>query len=134
MDKGRSFSVKVKNVACSFKKLLTIYAKAFWIRFATPLKDDALEIYRDKFVIVNVTTITVQKTKFSIKHFFSKCDQQNKENGDIYRRNSLMESFIFCAVNYKSSAHRISPISTLIIIAATCTSTCSTVLKQWIVG
>ena len=35
-------------------------------------------------------TTTAQKTKFSIKNFFSKCDQ--------IRRKSLMENFLFCVV------------------------------------
>ena len=43
---------------------------------------------------------TAQKTKFSIKGFFSKCDQI----GSLLRvwshllKKSLMENFIFCAV------------------------------------
>ena len=39
------------------------------------------------------TCINAQKTKFSIKNFFSKCDQ-------IHRKlmENLMENFIFCVV------------------------------------
>ena len=43
---------------------------------------------------------TAQKTKFSIKHFFSKCDQICRKLR-IYShllKISLMENFIFCAV------------------------------------
>ena len=41
------------------------------------------------------TSNTAQKIKFSIKDFFSKCDQirSKLENG--------MENFIFCAVQYQ---------------------------------
>ena len=42
--------------------------------------------------------IAAQKMKFSIKDFFSKCDQiHRKLNG--YLMKSLMEDFFFCAVN-----------------------------------
>ena len=45
-------------------------------------------------------SITAQKMKFSIKDFFSKCDQIRK-NLQIWShllKKSLMENFIFCAV------------------------------------
>ena len=43
---------------------------------------------------------TEQKTKFSIKDFFSKCDQIRKKLWIWSRllKKSLMENFIFCAV------------------------------------
>ena len=42
---------------------------------------------------------TAEKVKFSIKDFFSKCDQTAVSCGfgHIYWRNPLMENFIFCA-------------------------------------
>ena len=39
---------------------------------------------------------TAQKMKFSIKDFFIKCDQNR---GFLRKKKSLMENFIFCAVN-----------------------------------
>ena len=45
--------------------------------------------------------VTLHKQmKFSIKGFFSKCDQStgNCGSGHIYWRNSWMENYIFCAV------------------------------------
>ena len=41
-----------------------------------------------------------QKMKFSIKHFFSKCDQIHRKLRiwSHLLKNSLMENFIFCAV------------------------------------
>ena len=45
---------------------------------------------------------TAQKMKFSIKDFFSKCDQirRNLQNWSHLLKKSLMENFIFCAENY----------------------------------
>ena len=47
-----------------------------------------------------VRTITAQKMKFSIKDFFSKCDQTRSllRIWSHLLKKSLMESFIFCAV------------------------------------
>ena len=48
---------------------------------------------------------TAQKMKFSIKDFFSKCDQTHR-NLRIWShllKKSLMENFIFCAVSVCSS-------------------------------
>ena len=45
-------------------------------------------------VLVTVIKITLQKMKFFIKDFFSKCDQ--------IRKKFLIENFIFCTVNYAS--------------------------------
>ena len=44
---------------------------------------------------------TAQKMKFSIKGFFSKCDQIRKKLRiwSHLLKKSLMENFIFCAVN-----------------------------------
>ena len=47
--------------------------------------------------------ITAQKMKFSIKDFFSKCDQIRRKRRiwSHLLKKSLMEDFIFCAVNGK---------------------------------
>ena len=42
--------------------------------------------------------VTVQKMKFSIKDFFSKCNQIPS-----FLKKSLMENFIFCAVQSQGS-------------------------------
>ena len=46
--------------------------------------------------------ITAQKMTFSIKDFFSKCDQGCSH----LLKKSLMENFIFCAVNIKDHASK----------------------------
>ena len=43
------------------------------------------------------TLYTAQKIKFSIKGFFSKCDQKLQIWSHLLKK-SLMENFIFCAV------------------------------------
>ena len=42
-------------------------------------------------------TNTAQKMKFSIKDFFSKCDQIHRKLWSHLRKKSLTENFIFCA-------------------------------------
>ena len=48
----------------------------------------------------NLKTVTAQKTKFSIKDFFSKCDQIRRKLRiwSHLQKKSLMENFLFCAV------------------------------------
>ena len=48
-----------------------------------------------------LTTITAQKMKFSIKDFFSKCDQIRSflPIRSHLLKKSLMKNFIFCAVD-----------------------------------
>ena len=48
--------------------------------------------------------ITAQKMKFSIKDFFSKCDQIRRKLRiwSHLLKKSLIENFIFCAVSYAS--------------------------------
>ena len=45
--------------------------------------------------------ITAQKMKFSIKDFFSKCDQirRNLRIWSHLQKKSLIEYFVFCALN-----------------------------------
>ena len=47
------------------------------------------------------TAITTQKMKFSIKDFFSKCEQIHRKLRiwSHFLKKSLMENFIFCALN-----------------------------------
>ena len=55
------------------------------------------------------TKITSQKMKFSIKDFLSQCDQIRKKlriRSHLLKK-SLMENFIFCAVDVRSRIHRI---------------------------
>ena len=51
-------------------------------------------------IIWNNMSITPQKMKFSIKDFFSKCDQARRKLRiwSHLLKKSLMENFIFCAV------------------------------------
>ena len=62
-------------------------------------------IFELSFVI-----ITAQKMKFSVKDFFSKCDQIRRKPRIWLRllKKSLMESFIFCVVyhlNYEKTSN-----------------------------
>ena len=54
----------------------------------------------------SVTQVTVRKMKFSIKDFFSKCDEIRSflRIGSRLLRKSLRENVIFCAVSDKSYA------------------------------
>ena len=72
----------------SFDKLLS-YPKKYLVYLATALK------LREKLV-------TAQKMKFSIKDFFSKCDQIPSflRIWSNLLKKSLMENSIFCAVLY----------------------------------
>ena len=47
--------------------------------------------------------VTAQKMKFSIKDFFSKCDQIRRKLGSHLLEKSLMENFIFCVVGVRNS-------------------------------
>ena len=49
---------------------------------------------------LNISTDTAQKKKFSIKDFFSKCDQIRSKLWiwSHLMKKSLMENFMFCAV------------------------------------
>ena len=51
-------------------------------------------------ISISVITNTAQKIKFSIKNFFSKCDQIRRKLRiwSHLLKKSLMENFIFCAV------------------------------------
>ena len=51
--------------------------------------------------LTNFVRITAQKMKFSVKDFFSKCDQicRKLQIWSHLLRKSLMENFIFCVLN-----------------------------------
>ena len=60
-----------------------------------------IKIFADFQICINVPlTITAQKMKFSIKDFFSKCDQIRSflRIWSHLLKKSLMENLIFCAV------------------------------------
>ena len=58
-------------------------------------------------LLTDFSALTIQKTKFSIKHFVSKCDQI----GIFLRiwshllKISLMENFIFCVLSHPGCSH-----------------------------
>ena len=57
--------------------------------------------FNSQLVNAKSARVTAQKMKFSIKDFFSKCDQ-TRRNLWIWSnllKKSLMENFIFCAVS-----------------------------------
>ena len=55
-------------------------------------------------IVLKVTTDTAQKSKFSIRDFFSKCDQIRSflRIWPHLMKKSLMENFIFCAMDDKN--------------------------------
>ena len=55
-------------------------------------------------IVLKVTTDTAQKSKFSIRDFFSKCDQIRSflRIWAHLMKKSLMENFIFCAMDDKN--------------------------------
>ena len=57
--------------------------------------------------MIGFVNITAQKMKFSIKDFFSKCDQIRRKLRIWSRlqKKSLMENFIFCAVYAQGSEY-----------------------------
>ena len=57
--------------------------------------------FSDPYFLIYKHIPTGQKMKFSIKDFFSKCDQshRNLRIWSDFLKKSLMESFIFCAVS-----------------------------------
>ena len=65
-----------------------------------PLSYELHKFYRQYPRIID-GWITAQKIKFSIKDFFSKCDQIHSflQIWSHLLKKSLMENFIFCAVN-----------------------------------
>ena len=58
------------------------------------------EIFEIFAQIVSTNSSTTQKKKFSIKDFFSKCDQIRRKLRiwSHLQQKSLMDNFIFCAV------------------------------------
>ena len=63
-----------------------------------------LSVVQKELFSPSPTPITAQKMKFSIKNFFSKCDQIRGKLRiwSHLLRKSLMENFIFCAVSLSS--------------------------------
>ena len=61
----------------------------------------------DLVIMSDKKGITAQKMKFSIKDFFSKCDQIRSKLRiwSHLLKKSLVESFIFCAVNVIMSSN-----------------------------
>ena len=57
---------------------------------------------------IKKTITTAQKMKFSIKDFFSKCDQIRRKLRiwSHLLKKSLMENFIFCAANLQKQSSR----------------------------
>ena len=60
----------------------------------------AMNIQKTYEAVPKYKTNTAQKMKFSIKDFFSKCDQTRKklQIWSHLLKKSLMENFTFCAV------------------------------------
>ena len=65
-----------------------------------------------------LTTSTAQKMKFSVKDFFSKCDQIRSFLWiwSHLRKKSLIENFIFCAVSCLAGMSTVVPLEKLTII------------------
>ena len=91
---GPGMQAYLKRTQCSgvscvhFKKFHMSNFKHFYLKMSTLY--DTSQLY-----------LTVQKMKFSIKDFFSKCDQIRRKLRiwSHLLKKSLMENFIFCAVS-----------------------------------
>ena len=88
---------------CSVKKLqpISISFEEFinWTKHIIKFSFSTLFQFALKLILV-----TAQKWKFSIKDFFSKCDQIHRKLRiwSHLLKKSLMENFIFCAVSFWS--------------------------------
>ena len=65
----------------------------------------------DEILVFEAVQIIAQKIKFSIKDFFSKCDQIRRKLRfwSHLLKKSLMQNFIFCALRYFKVNTEISP-------------------------
>ena len=80
---------------------LLLKRKGGWQAFFSFLEKLLLQPARILVRIRIKTYLTAQKTKFSIKDFFSKCDQipRKRQIWSHLLMKSLKENFIFCAVS-----------------------------------
>ena len=107
----------VKKKSCQIKVISntkkTLYISKAWLianywRFqlfnslsANPTKcSNTLKHTHNQFVFTIKAKLTTQKMKFSVKDFFSKCDQIRSflQIWSHLLKKSLMENFTFCAV------------------------------------
>ena len=95
-----NFVIITLRHGCSPVNLLHVFRTPFfkntsgWLLlnsgFFTTVSKNSLSLKRKHF--------TSQKMKFSIKEFFSKCDQIRRKIWSHLLKKSLMENLIFCAV------------------------------------
>ena len=72
--------------------------KYVWIYTDLAIENDVCSLHQITIRVAS-DTLTAQKMKFSIKDFFSKCDQIRRKLRiwSHLLKKSLMENFIFCA-------------------------------------
>ena len=84
-----------------FKQKKMIFSELCYIKVEC-WKREIQTVYQDNEILKanNSTSYTAQKMKFSIKDFFSKCDQIRRKLSiwSHLLRKSLIENLIFCAV------------------------------------
>ena len=116
-QKGLKLLVKIQLVALSDKKLrklIVIFFNFIFFLVRENVKSDA-PLGSSFPTIPNLLNLvkylkskadTAQKMKFSIKDFFSKCEQIRRKLRICSHllKKSLMENFIFCAVRFVKSA------------------------------
>ena len=91
----RNYGTQHKNA----RKLKHLSDKEYHINISLMVLSKAFEILNHFLFLAN----TVQKIKFSIKDFFSKCDQicSFLRTWSHLLKKFLVENFIFCAVTVK---------------------------------
>ena len=97
-----------KNKISNFRRVsVQIYESVIKNQFTLVLNNifsPYIAVYRESYNTQHVLTCTAQKMKFSIKGFFSKCDQIRRKlriRSHLLKK-SLMVNFIFCAVVHSS--------------------------------
>ena len=104
----------INRILENFKKMENILKFVFFIKILcqsqefSPILNNSPQLvqhlsFQKKYFIF--TLITAQKMKFSIKNFFSKCDQVRRKLRiwSHLLKKSLMDNFIFCAVYLHSN-------------------------------
>ena len=92
---AKTFRLTEGNAKYIKKKMLNMYYAEFICKNINRASKSSLLLACSKSV-----NVTAQKMKFSIKDFFSKCDQIRSllRIWPHLLKKSLMENFIFCAV------------------------------------
>ena len=94
-----TFTVQITTYMTTKQSLLKLYTHLLFCRSLTLINNQTYSIYQ--------SSGTLQKMRFSIKHFFSKCDQIRRKLRiwSHSLQKSLIENFFFRAVNVRELVH-----------------------------